>query len=240
MNRFHKLYRDNINGVIITLVVHIFIFTALYLSQFKIKNEVNETEIIIDFSSMPPLQPAEQKEIENDVKNEFNTTNVSGQVRTNTGSNRASSAKNNKVDEQYERELEAAQNLLKEVSRQLNREIPTIDGLKMPDAAPAKPEDMHDKIYSGESNIEYFLEKRFHIKLPIPVYLAEGGGKVKVEITVDREGRVTKAEPIIEPFLSEQILSYAKTAALRTRFNASNDAPAQQFGYIIYTFVAQR
>lgn len=240
MNQFHRLYRDNINGVIITLVVHIFIFTLLYLSQFKIKNEVKETELIIDFSLLAPVPPEVQKSAELNNDNEASAINGSVMARTNTGSNRASTSKNKNVDEQYERELEAAQNLVKEVSRQLNREIPTIEDLKMPDASPVKPDEMHNKIYSGESNIEYYLEKRFHVKLPIPVYLAEKGGKVKVLIVVDREGQVTKAEPIIEPYLSEQILSYAKTAALRTRFNPDSNAPVQQNGYIVYTFIPQR
>jgi hypothetical protein len=240
MNQFHRLYRDNINGVIITLVVHIFIFTLLYLSQFKIKNEVKETELIIDFSLLAPVPPEVQKSAELNNDNEASAINGSVMARTNTGSNRASTSKNKNVDEQYERELEAAQNLVKEVSRQLNREIPTIEDLKMPDASPVKPDEMHNKIYSGESNIEYYLEKRFHIKLPIPVYLAEKGGKVKVLIVVDQEGQVTKAEPIIEPYLSEQILSYAKTAALRTRFNPDSNAPVQQNGYIVYTFIPQR
>jgi len=109
----------------------------------------------------------------------------------------------------------------------------------MPYAPQANPDDFKDKIYTGESNIEYFLEKRYHIKLPVPVYLAQDGGKVKVEIVVDQMGNVIKAEPVVTPTLSEQILSYAKTAALRTKFNSDTNAPAEQKGYITYTFIPQ-
>jgi hypothetical protein len=233
MSRLTQFYRDNINGIIVTLLFHIVIFSCLYLSQFRIKNTIKETELIIDFSEFIP-KPSLQL-----VQNENQSSNGE-MLHSNIASNRLSRQQNNIVDEQYQNELEEAQSLLNDVKKQLDRQIPTIENLRMPDAPKANPEDMKDKIYSGESNIEYFLENRFHIKLPIPVYLAQGGGKVKVEIWVDRMGNVIKAEPAIEPSLSEQVLSYAKTAALRTKFNQSNDAPAQQRGYIIYTFIPQR
>jgi len=233
MSRLTEFYRNNINGIIVTLLFHIVVFSGLYLSQFRIEKTYKEPELIIDFSEITPKLTQQQNSPENEQAN-------TGQLRTNVASNRSSSEQNNRNDDQLERELEDAQNLLKDVNKQLKREIPTIENLKMPDAPKAKPENAKDKSYTGESNIEYFLENRFHIKLPIPVYLAQGGGKVKVEILVDRLGNVIKAEPIVNPSLSEQVLSYAKTAAMRTKFNESNDAPAQQHGYIIYNFIPQQ
>ena len=74
----------------------------------------------------------------------------------------------------------------------------------------------------------------------IPVYLAKGGGTIIVDIAVDRQGRVIKAEPrnnngVKDPMLPE----YAQNAALRTLFNADQTAPKIQTGTITYTFVAQ-
>src|SRR5690606_11407736 len=93
--------------------------------------------------------------------------------------------------------------------------------------------------YSGDSNVEYYLENRYHLQLPIPVYLAQTGGTVQVNIVVDASGRVLIAEPVIKENISDQLLSYAKTAALRTRFNQLNNSNIKQNGYIIYRFVAQ-
>jgi hypothetical protein len=235
MTGLYKFYKENINGIIITLIFHIIVFTSLYISHFNIKEKNVEPEILIDF----PTQPVEPKVPENNGQETSVSKGFSGQLRTNTASSRTASLKNESFDDQYQKDLERAQNISKEVREQLKKDIPTIDDLKMPDAPKANPEEMKDKIYSGESNIEYFLENRYHIKLPIPVYLAQGGGKVRVIIVVDRLGNVIKADPVIGMTLSDQILSYAKTAALLSKFNPLPEAPPQQNGYIIYNFIPQ-
>jgi len=230
-----RLYKNYIDGIIITLIFHILVFIILFFSQFRIKEKYAEPEIIIDF-------PEQIFENINPVVN--NTDNpdeksLSYRLKTNIASSKTASQQNKTFDDQYQKELEKAQDLINDVNKQLTREIPTINDLKMPEAAKANPNDIKDQLYSGESNMEYFLENRYHIKLPIPVYLAEGGGKVKVNIIVDRSGIVIKADPVIEISLSTQVLSYAKTAALRTRFNPDSDAPLQQAGYILYNFISQ-
>jgi len=229
-----RLYKKNINGIIITLIFHILVFSVLLLSHFKVREETIKHDLIIDF----PIQPVEQFIPAGNKESEVNV-GKSDQLRTNIASNRTSEKQNKSFDNQYQEELEKAQKLIKEVSKQLTKEIPTIDGLKMPNAPKANPEEIKNKIYTGESNIEYFLENRFHIKLPIPVYLAQGGGKVKVNIVVDRQGNVLSADPEIETNLSDQVLSYAKTAALRTKFNPLPTAPVQQNGYLLYHFIPQ-
>jgi hypothetical protein len=235
MTLLSRLYKKNINGIIITLIFHILVFSVLLLSHFKIREETMKQDLIIDF----PIQPSEQFLPTKNEKESFANAGKSDQLRTNIASNKTSVKQNKAFDDQYQEELDRAQKLLKEVSKQLTKEIPTIDELKMPDAPKANPEEIKDKIYTGESNIEYFLGNRFHLKLPIPVYLAEKGGKVKVNIIVDRLGNVISADPVVEVNLSDQVLSYAKTAALRTKFNPIPTAPAQQNGYILYNFIPQ-
>jgi hypothetical protein len=233
MNWIMKFYRENINGIIFTLIFHIIVFLLLYISQFKVKNQFSEPEIIIDFSIIEE-EPVQQ-ELENNEQSEYPQSRT-----TNVASNRSATKQDQSIDEQYQKELEDAQRLVKDVSRQLSKEIPTVNDLRMPDAAEADPMKIKDKMYTGESNIQYFLENRFHTKLPIPVYLAQGGGKVRVNIKVDRAGKVISADPVVEPQLSEQVLSYAKTAALRSTFNPDNNAPQPQSGFIVYHFIPQR
>ncbi|MCK7540554.1 MAG: hypothetical protein MZV63_61510 [Marinilabiliales bacterium] len=57
-------------------------------------------------------------------------------------------------------------------------------------------------------------------------------------MTVDRSGRVTEATPGIKgsTTLDENLLKLAKEAALKTRFESSNDAPIIQKGTITYDF----
>jgi hypothetical protein len=230
-----RFYKENTNGIIITLIFHIVVFAVLNLTQLRVKEKFKEPEIVIDFYETT----VEAKVPEKNNQQSSGDSKYSELLRTNTASSKNALQQNKTFDNQYQKELEEAQNLVKDVTKQLTKEIPTIDDLKMPEAPKANSEKMSNKLYSGDSNIEYFLENRYHIRLPIPVYLAEGGGKVKVIIVVDRMGNVIKAEPVVEANHSEQILSYAKTAALRTIFNPNPDSPAQQNGYITYNFIPQ-
>jgi len=95
-------------------------------------------------------------------------------------------------------------------------------------------------IYTGESNIVYYLENRYHVSLPIPVYLTQGGGKIIIEIVVDRQGKVIQAGPKAgQKIRDEQIMYYAQAAALQTVFNADPKAAQHQKGTIHYNFIAQ-
>ncbi len=145
-------------------------------------------------------------------------------------------------DENYQAEIDAAKNLVKEVDRQLSKEIPSPGDVKMPEDIPEgkTKEEISNKVYSGESNIEYNLGERFHRRLPIPVYLARGGGIVTVDISVNREGRVVASKPRKNSSIYDELIYYyAQVAADRTLFNADEAAPALQNGYIRYTFVSQ-
>jgi len=73
--------------------------------------------------------------------------------------------------------------------------------------------------------------------LPLPVYEKKSDARVKVEISVNREGKVTKASTIQQgSTLSLLVKKAAEEAALKTVFNADNDAPQTQTGNIIYQF----
>lgn len=63
-------------------------------------------------------------------------------------------------------------------------------------------------------------------------------GKVVVEIQVDRNGNVIKANPQGKGTntISKCLKNRAKEAALKTRFNPDSKAPAKQTGTIIYNF----
>jgi len=75
--------------------------------------------------------------------------------------------------------------------------------------------------------------------LPPPNYSVQEQGVVVVEITVDRNGVVTNAQPILRGTTTQnaQLWREAREAALRARFNSSPNAPAVQMGTITYHFV---
>ena len=91
----------------------------------------------------------------------------------------------------------------------------------------------------GDSGISYSLEGRGVQKLPRPKYNYQEGGRVVVEVSVDRSGKVTQARAGIKgsTTLNENLLRVAREAALETRFDPKPDAPPVQKGSITYNFI---
>ena len=91
---------------------------------------------------------------------------------------------------------------------------------------------------SGDDGISYSLSGRNPLRLPPPEYNYQVEGKVVVEVTVDRNGKVTNAIPGVKgsTTLNQNLLSAAKKAALGAVFDTKNDAPAYQKGTITYYF----
>lgn len=74
--------------------------------------------------------------------------------------------------------------------------------------------------------------------LPQPKYPRQKAGKVVVRVTVDRNGRVTKAEGGKQGSTTndEELIRAAEAAARLATFNVKADAPAFQVGTITYHF----
>jgi hypothetical protein len=93
---------------------------------------------------------------------------------------------------------------------------------------------------SGAGNgISFSLAGRSARSLPKPGFPGNEGGRVVVEVTVDKYGKVTSANPGAKGSTTMDLglHSAAKKAALSARFNTDNDAPAFQRGTITYHFV---
>jgi TonB family protein len=94
----------------------------------------------------------------------------------------------------------------------------------------------------GGDGIGFSLSGRNALSLPQPDYPKQKSGKVVVEVTVDRNGVVTKAVPGVRgsTTLDSDLLKAAETAALRAKFDVSPGAPAYQTGTITYVFKLQQ
>ncbi len=145
-------------------------------------------------------------------------------------------------DKEYAREVAEAKKLESDVNKNLAKKIPVIGDIPMPVASTEgmTREEAKRSSFKGKSNIHYLLGNRYHLQLPIPVYLAQGGGEVVVDIVVNRNGDVLSANPREPVNLKDPtILAYAKQAAEKTLFNPDNSAPEKERGTITYLFVAQ-
>ena len=229
-----------------TLVFHILLFLAFLLADIDIKGNVKEEPIVIEFPDIIP---------EPEIPEEENTEESQAAEPVPEQSNRQSNIASNQratentttstdefFDNEYMKEVEAAKELRSSVSNNLSKEVTHLKDIEMPvETTEGMDRDsIKNVIYAGESNIMYYLDNRYHIRLPIPVYLAQGGGTVVVDIEVDQSGKVITAKARDNKSIRDkQIFLYAQEAASRTLFNSDNDAPALQKGTIHYTFVAQ-
>jgi colicin import membrane protein len=91
----------------------------------------------------------------------------------------------------------------------------------------------------GDKGISYDLQGRGFQALPPPKYDYQGEGRVVVEVSVDRVGKVIQAVPGTKgsTTLDEYLLKAAKDAAMEARFETKTDAPAIQKGTITYNFI---
>jgi hypothetical protein len=241
------IYKHNIYGIIGTLVFHILIIGIFFISEIKQSGYAGESYIEVEF----PVEMMQAKELsenlisgqDEQIQNNPSSGKASAATITNRPSNKGDlTNKDPFFDKDYEKEVREARELVDNVNKQLSKKIIDIQNIEMPEVNTEgmKEEDIKHVIYSGKSNIEYQLGKRYHIRLPVPVYLAKGGGMVIVDISVNREGRVVsaKARPN-ETVRDEDIYLYSEVAAGRTLFNADQTAPVVQNGTIRYTFIPQ-
>lgn len=86
--------------------------------------------------------------------------------------------------------------------------------------------------------VSFSLGTRGAQKLPEPIYEYQQEGKVVVEISVDRQGKVIQAIPGVKgsTILDDYLMKVAKEAALKAEFLKDDNAPAIQKGTITYNF----
>ncbi|MGE5447104.1 MAG: energy transducer TonB [Bacteroidales bacterium] len=250
MSKIKELYRKNIYGLMGTLIFHILLFSFFSISQLNFKTKTEQEESVLLDLSVEKMEELPKPELEKQA--ELNRTsgqpasgnqqNISNSAVNDAPNKNKTSSKDKFFDADYQKDIEQAKKMVADVNKQLSKKIPQTKKFEMPEATTEgqNRDSIKNVVYSGKSNIHYYLENRYHVRLPIPVYLAKSGGEIKVDIQVDRSGRVIKAEVKSarangDPLLAE----YALQAAENTLFNADNKAPSVQKGSITYKFVAQ-
>lgn len=227
-----------------TLVFHILLFSAFLLADVDIKGNAKEELILIEFPELP-AEPEIEEQTEEQVESaaDIPPTNQQSNIASNrTATENTTTSTDDFFDNDYMKEIEAAKQLRSSVNNNLSKETVDMSEIEMPvETTEGMDRDsIKNIIYAGESNIKYYLTSRYHVSLPVPVYLAQGGGTVIVDIKVDQQGRVVEAVARQSRSVRDkQIFLYAQEAASRTRFNVDLGAPSIQEGTIHYTFIAQ-
>ena len=91
---------------------------------------------------------------------------------------------------------------------------------------------------SGNGNGNYQLGNRKALNKPQPNYICDEEGVVVVQISVDKSGKVTNANPGVRGTTNSAkcLLDQAKTAAMNTKWQSDASAAETQVGKIIYNF----
>ncbi len=244
MEKLQRLYRDNLNGIIATLAIHVVVVVSLLFAELKNTHQFPVEALVVDLSFEEAKQePGKENP---DMGNQSLPMNGSkGQNNSNRAYNLGDQSGKTSgdpfFDKEYAKEVAAAKQLGSDVNKNLAKKIPEIGNIPMPVASTEgmTPEEAKRSTFKGRSNIHYLIGKRYHLQLPIPVYLAQGGGEVVVDIVVDRNGDVLSAAPRPANISDPMIPAYAKQAAEKTVFNPDNTAPEKERGTITYLFVAQ-
>lgn len=244
MPKIKEIYRRNIYGVMFTLIFHILLVSGFLVAELRLRTEPQPEEaVLLDFTV--PKEEKKMPEPEKSRSEQPARQSSAAESSSNRAVNDAPTTlrKTDKFfDENYRKDIEEAQKVVADVNKQLSKKILPVEKFKMPEATTEgqNPDSIKNVIYSGKSNIHYYLPNRYHVRLPIPVYLAKGGGDITVDIQVNRDGKVIKAEARAIQNINDPMLpAYATQAAEGTVFNSDPKAPAVQRGTITYHFVAQ-
>ncbi|QZE14717.1 hypothetical protein K4L44_02320 [Halosquirtibacter laminarini] len=237
-----KIYRDNINGIIFTLIFHILFLAFAMTQKFEVRYEVDSNDIVLVESVPEPIE----KPKENPKAKYLSKPEVKSSAAVNDSHLSESTTDDPFFDQSYQDEIAEAEKLMNRVNKQLQKNNVPSESIASK-SVPKKKVDNASKrdrkktVFVGKSNIHYSLEGRFHTHLPIPIYLAENGGKVFVDIIVNRRGSVISANlnNAKSSYDDPSLVKYALEAAKSSTFDPSTTSSNRQSGYIVYTFVPQ-
>lgn len=239
-----KVHRHGVMGTVIFHLVLAIFLVCVGISKLDSQGRM---EIELD---MPEPEIVQQKQEELKKKEEIVRQSADDEVREMLRSLAVNedAVKKNEGAEAHERVEEYIEQIREEIGGSYgNRYRANKDKHYNEDSIRAlqdKKERMLDSlqstVYVGKSSVSYNIKGRYKTYLPIPIFKCEFGGKVVVNVIVNRKGRVVKAEVVdAESRKDDCLREVAVDAALSSEFNVDENAPERQAGTITYNFVKQ-
>jgi len=235
-------------SILLTIIVHLLVVVFLLIAKIdSVRQE--KISILIDFSRKEAKEQKEEKLLQekqqliDEVDRLFRDARA-GKVIRNVAVNtedllRTSTLRDDKgINETVYEEARLLQEKL-DANRKRTQELQTAKN-EVPVYNESKKNQSDNESFKGASVISYTLEGRRGMYLPVPVYKCLQGGDVCVQIEVNQNGYVAKANVLASVSAIDDCLHDAAVQAARlSRFNASEAAPKLQTGTIIYRFIAQ-
>lgn len=242
MNLFKD--KDSRAGLYITVIFHLTVIIALLL--YQIDSTVRKEEsFVLDFSKQEEIERIKkEEEFKEDISKRLDDLIAAARSSSKPIRNIAVDAGNQLKDdrgtdaEQLYKDAAKLAADLKNGTKDAIEEDAREETVEMQHQR--KPADDEQKEYSGPSVVSYTLDGRKASNLKIPAYRCYGSGDVTVIITVNNAGVVTAAK-VMDDISSDDacLRNFAVRAARLSRFSASQTAPPNQKGEILYRFIAQ-
>ena len=237
--------KENRAGLYITVIFHLTVIIVLLLYQID-STLRREESFVLDFSRQEEIERKEKEEIfKEDISRKLDEMIAAAQNSGDPIRNIAVDASRARLKddrgtdaEQLYKDAERLAQDLKNGQKDAIEENAVDETVELQHQRKQTKEEQ--KEYSGPSVVSYTLDGRKASHLKIPAYRCNGGGDVTVIITVNNAGQVVNAKVMDSISSSDQCLrSFAVRAARLSRFSASQNAPANQTGEIVYRFIAQ-
>ena len=232
-------------GLYLTVIFHLTVIIVLLL--YSIDTTLRREEsFVLDFSKQEEIEKKEKEEIfKEDISRKLDELISAAQSSSAPIRNLAVDATNSRLKDDRGTDAEQlykdAERLAKDLKSGHKDAIEEDARQETVEMQHQKKSDANQKEYSGPSVVSYTLDGRKASHLKIPAYRCYGAGDVTVIITVNNAGQVVKAEVMDGISSDDQCLrSFAVRAARLSRFSASQTAPPNQKGEILYRFIAQR
>ena len=231
-------------GLYITIIFHLMVIIVLLAYQIDSALK-REESFVLDFSKQEEIERQKQEEIfKEDISRRLdeliaaarNSEEPIRNIAVDAGS-KLKDDRNTDADQLY-KDAERLANDLKNGQKDAIEEDAREETVEM--QSQRKPTENEKKEYSGPSVVSYTLDGRKASHLKIPAYRCYGSGDVTIIITVNNAGQVIGAKVFEETSTDDTCLrNYAIRAARLSRFTASQTAPHNQTGEIVYRFIAQ-
>lgn len=241
-----SIIKKNINGILGTVVFHLLIVVIIMAARLSSVQHQYEERMLIefeadiseeDFRKITESIQLDQSDLRQDYEGQLRrdiAVNVSEERPIPDEFKNMSSQDLSELDQRVSEILDdAANGIMPEL------EQPEIEF--EPQTEIIHQENHNNLTYQGPTTITYDLPGRTHLKMPVPVYKCPDGGIVKVNIFVNRNGKVISASTDSSPadFNEACIDQMAIEAALGSWFNSNNDSPEVQTGTITFYFQNQ-
>lgn len=242
-------------GVFTTVAIYLSVLMGFSLVNFEMSVNSNSDGVLIDVREFEELEQILEKmkqEAENPTTEAVNNQISDVNSTTQEDYSYEKFAKQDPMDskkllyESLDNLMESRQNMrnyiatMDKLEEQSEKEIR--ENRKMRDSLRkvAKEQESLHSNKKGNVTVSYDLKGRRALYLEMPAYLCEGGGKVVLNIEVNRMGKVVSAG-IKESFGVDDpcVLETAIWAAKESLFDTNTSAEARQKGTMTYIFIAQ-